>query len=194
MKRDDETTAGSRPSTLEHAGLLEDLRQLPGYLVPGHASDRPQTGNLSCSYCGVGDSGVFRGAGQGGPAPPSPGKGTFTVRLKGEKVQLPATVNDSGQVEVQTGVALTPSRGIVTGTLTIAGKAMSFMGREVATDEDEAAALGAVKAQRFEPYSPRVKVTQFKIDEPQPTSGCVKLRISTMRALAATAARRSSRT
>ena len=56
------------------------------------------------------------------------------------------------------------------------------MGRELATLEDEAASEpGTVKAQRFEPYSPRVKVTQFKIDEPQPTSGCVKLRISTMR-------------
>ncbi len=165
------------PTTIEHAGLLEDLTETPAYLLPDHESGRPQTGTISCSYCGVGDSGIFRGAGQGAPAPPTPGEGTIEVRLKGEKVQLPAQVDESGEVKVRTTVSLTPARGILTGTLTVGDVTSSFMGREVATVEDS----GAVTEQRFEPYSPRVKVTQFKVDQPKPTTGCVKLRISTMR-------------
>ncbi len=46
--------------TLEHAGLLDDLSHLPGHVTPDHRGDQPHTGLYSCSYCGVGDSGVFQ--------------------------------------------------------------------------------------------------------------------------------------
>ncbi|MCG8462741.1 MAG: hypothetical protein MI919_41175, partial [Holophagales bacterium] len=173
-----ETVVGtSSLPVIDHAGQLEDLLETPRYLIPGHEPGTAKVGHISCSYCGVGDGGVFRGADQDSPGAPSAGEGTFTVRLKGESVRLRARVDDSGQVEVFTDVALTPSRGIVRGELHLGGGATRFMGREVETEERD----GEVRSQRFEVYAPRVKVTQFKIEEPEPTTGCVKLRLSTMR-------------
>ena len=172
----DDMDSSSVPK-IEHAGLLEDLAETPSYLIPGHETGHAQTGNVSCSYCGVGDSGVFRGAGQANPATASPGEGAITVRLRGEPMRLPARVDDQGHVEILTAVALTPPRGVLTGELRLGDAKAPFMGREVATVQDG----DAVTAQRFEPYASRVKVTQFRIDEPKPTTGCVKLRLSTMR-------------
>ena len=121
------------PSTIEHAGLLGDLAETPGHVMPDHESGHPQIGKISCSYCGVGDSGVFRGAGQSPSPLPRPGEGTLTVRLKGKKLQLPARVDENGHLEVSTTVALTPPRGILTGELNLGEtmRAAAFMGREV---------------------------------------------------------------
>jgi ferredoxin-NADP reductase/anaerobic selenocysteine-containing dehydrogenase len=43
--------------TIDHAGMLEDLAEMPRYLAPGddvHA----RAGSVSCSFCGIGDSGM----------------------------------------------------------------------------------------------------------------------------------------
>lgn len=45
--------------TIEHAGLLEDLLHTPAYLMPGHDHGTAQSGKISCSFCGVGDGGIF---------------------------------------------------------------------------------------------------------------------------------------
>jgi ferredoxin-NADP reductase/anaerobic selenocysteine-containing dehydrogenase len=44
--------------TIEHAGQLEDLLEVPAYLTADHRS-MPQNGRFSCSFCGVGDGGVI---------------------------------------------------------------------------------------------------------------------------------------
>lgn len=42
--------------TIEHAGQLEDLQEIPAYLAPSH-QPAPPSGKTSCSFCGVGDAG-----------------------------------------------------------------------------------------------------------------------------------------
>ena len=173
---------------IDHAGMLEDLFETPPYVLPNHERGKPQLGLISCSYCGVGDSGVF-----GTEEPPETallvpsadeqGKrrrrsGSITVLFEGRKVKLPARVNSSGQVEVGTTISLTPPGGGIRGELIIDGMPTSFLGRAVGSREDDE---GRLIAQIFAPHTSKVKVTKFKISDQKPTTGCVKLRISTMR-------------
>jgi ferredoxin-NADP reductase/anaerobic selenocysteine-containing dehydrogenase len=44
-------------ATIDHAGLLEDILEMPGYLSPD-PNVAAKIGSVSCSYCGVGDSGT----------------------------------------------------------------------------------------------------------------------------------------
>ena len=173
--------------TIEHAGMLEDLRFTPAYIDPDHRQGMPQVGHVSCSYCGVGDSGKFEGQEQPGsqarlPRPGTAGagrrrSGTISMVLRGKRLNLAIRLTDEGMVEIFSSVMLTSPGGVISGDLSADGPPRPFMGR--ATGPAESAG-GDLKVQRFEPYSPAVKVTKFKITEPQPTTGCVKLRISTM--------------
>ena len=45
---------------MDHAGELVELNHTPGYLVPGHVARLPRAANVSCSYCGVGDTSRYR--------------------------------------------------------------------------------------------------------------------------------------
>ena len=174
---------------IDHAGMLEDLFETPPYVLPNHERGQPQLGLISCSYCGVGDSGIFGSedppeeVGSLVPTPDEQGKrrrrsGSITVLFEGRKVKLPARVNSSGQVEVGTTILLTPPGGGIRGELIIDGMPTSFLGRAVGSREDDE---GRLIAQIFAPHASKVKVTKFKISEQKPTTGCVKLRVSTMR-------------
>lgn len=180
--------AGQNLPVIDHAGMLEDLFETPPFVMPNHERGKPQLGLISCSYCGVGDSGVF-GVEQPAPAPvavPSVDEsgrrrrrsGSITVLFEGRKVKLPARINSSGQVEVGTTIALTPPGGGIRGDLVIDGMPSSFLGRAVGSREDDE---GRLIAQIFAAHASKVKVTKFKITDQKPTTGCVKLRISTMR-------------
>ncbi len=43
---------------IEHAGVLEDLTHIPGFLLPD-GTDNQTRGRYSCSFCGVGDSSIL---------------------------------------------------------------------------------------------------------------------------------------
>lgn len=171
---------------IEHAGMLEDLEETPAYVLTGHATGVPQIGRISCSYCGVGDSGVFGAEGQQGllKGIPSAGEqrrrrtGTITIQLEGNKIRLPARVTPEGNLEVRTSVVLTRAGGSLGGDLVIDGVPSKFLGREVDSKENEE---GKLESQFFAPQTSKVKVTKFRIADNQPTAGCVKLRLSTMR-------------
>lgn len=173
--------------TIEHAGMLEDLRFTPAYIDPEHRQGTPQVGHVSCSYCGVGDGGKFEGQEQPSslanlPKPGTAGagrrrSGTISLVLRGKRLNLAIRLTDEGMVEVFSSVMLTSQGGVISGDLSVDGPPRPFMGRAIGPAES---AGGELKVQRFEPYSPTVKVTKFKITEPKPTTGCVKLRISTM--------------
>ena len=62
--------------TIEHAGMLEDLRLTPPYIDPDHRPGTPQVGHVSCSFCGVGDSGKFQAQEQPGSLASLPKPGT----------------------------------------------------------------------------------------------------------------------
>jgi glycine betaine catabolism B len=171
-----------RVPTIEHAGMLEDLPETPSYLIPGHHSGHPQLGKVSCSFCGVGDSSTFKIEGAANKASLKPGDGVLSIQLTWKKVQLPARVTEARDVEVFTASPLTPPNGTITGELTIDNVTLPFMGRAIGVDRTPE---GKLKLQRFAHYTPKVQVTKFKLADPKPTSGCVKLRLSTMHQRAA---------
>lgn len=181
MREDSAERVQSVP-TMEHAGRLEDLALTPAYLVPGHQAGHPQLGKVSCSFCGVGDSSIFQAEGAEPPPPLQRGEGTLKVQLTWKKLELPARVNEEGQLEVFTSTLLTPPNGTISGELILAGTSAPFMGKAIGLERTPE---GTLKLQRFAPYVSKVEVTKFKLAEPKPTSGCVKLRLSTMHQRAA---------
>ncbi len=61
--REDEGPVPESIRTITSTAELPDRTDTPAYMLPeGHA---PHAGRLSCAYCGVGDSGLVRGAPQG---------------------------------------------------------------------------------------------------------------------------------
>lgn len=167
-----------RVPTIEHAGMLEELTELPPYIAGGHKRGEPQSGKVSCSYCGVGDSGDFQRQGaRANQEALEPGEGSVTVQFGARKTTLPATVSPTGEVDIATTKALTQPGGTITGELTVGDRTISFIGQLIG---DERAPGGQLRMQRFVRYTPKVEVTKFAITGCEPTSGCVKLRISTM--------------
>lgn len=67
--------------TIDHAGMLEDIADMPRYLAP-QAGARALAGSVSCSYCGVGDSGVSERIPEAPPPEPNadPDDAPATVR------------------------------------------------------------------------------------------------------------------
>ena len=42
---------------IAHAGMLEDVVEMPAYLMSCHEPGHPRSGRYSCCFCGVGDNG-----------------------------------------------------------------------------------------------------------------------------------------
>ncbi len=171
--------------TIEHAGLLEDLDVTPPSLVPGHVSKLFGRSSMSCSFCGVGDGGILRREGVTDADLPPPGEGTFSVIFGGRVYELPATLHVEGRLDLLSPVELVGVGGSISGNLTVGGQRLKYMGRRLAS-------LGAgtsagLVVQSFERHTTtaKVKVTRLNVAEQSPTTGCVKLNMSTMRAPAA---------
>ena len=79
--------------TIEHAGALDDLVELPAYLAPDHATGQPPSLLYSCAFCGVGDGGrvatTTTATADGVPA----ALGRLRLVRAGVTVELPATVD-----------------------------------------------------------------------------------------------------
>src|SRR5690349_4078600 len=110
--------------TIEHAGALEDLTRMPGYLMPGHRRGRPLPGHVSCSYCGVGDGGVLQTIASSGPEPLPQGEGVIRVLRGLRELEAPARVDASGIVEIRSEVSLASPTGSLQGELRIDGAAV----------------------------------------------------------------------
>mgnify|MGYP000990313903 CR=1 FL=1 len=88
-------TAAPRLPTIDHAGVLEDLSETPGYVMPQHASSHPQIGKVSCSFCGVGDGGTFERVAE------APEVGAAGRNLAVVKEVIRATVPTTGCVKLR---------------------------------------------------------------------------------------------
>lgn len=172
-------------ATIEHAGQLEDLDIIPPSLVPGHVPRLHGLSTMSCSYCGVGDGGILRREGVTDGDLPPPGEGTFSVIFGGRVHELPATLQAEGRMELVSPVELVTVGGLISGTLIVGGQRLPYTGRRLAQAVNGASVSHV--AQIFERYSTtaKVKVTRLTITDQQPTTGCVKLHMSTMRQPAA---------
>jgi ferredoxin-NADP reductase/anaerobic selenocysteine-containing dehydrogenase len=169
---------------IAHAGVLEDLAETPGFLLTEHAEAQPQGGRYSCSFCGVGDSGILtprtteQSLGEHTPGKLAPGRGLLRIELQGKTIELQSILHEDGRIEVATSAALTPQGGALAGELQIGSQSAPVTAREVGR---ELAADGSLVSQTFAPYRRAASVSESIIRGTVPTSGCVKLRISMMR-------------
>jgi ferredoxin-NADP reductase len=164
---------------IEHAGVLEDLSETPGFLVPEAAPPVAQNGRYSCSFCGVGDSGMLTSKRADTPAvapAPPPGDAIFEVERFGKPVKLSARVNNDGSIQVTSAVALTSPGGIISGKLIAADESALVSG-----PESSRASEGDMVVHTFSPLRAAAAVSESKITNMLPTSGCVKFGISMMR-------------
>lgn len=182
------THAGDKPAvtsesvqqnlpTIEHTGLLEDLSEVRPFLVPGHEY-KEQNGRYSCSFCGVGDSGVVTIRRKRG-APPKKeleaGQGLLKVNLFGQTTELRAQLHDKRRLEVETSRPLVPPGGVLNGQLLIDGHEHNVVAREIARD---VSANDSYRSQTFTIFTTAVGKTSRAIGQRAPTTGCVKLTIS----------------
>jgi hypothetical protein len=149
---------------IEHAGVLEDLIQIPGFLLPEGSDARAQGGRYSCSFCGVGDSGIVVSK-RTDPAPAeqakAAGPGFLEVNRIGIPARLQCTVLEDGSIQVASSVALTPPGGTLSGRVLISERSFPVSGREVARD-----ANGDVVLHTFSPLrvASRYEITRtFRI-------------------------------
>ncbi len=168
--------------TIPHAGVLEDLATMPAYVMPDHHGGHPANGRFSCCFCGIGDGGqvvINEGKrGGGGEAPPALPPGEALLWRPGAIDPFPAMVRDDGRLFVRTAEALTPVGGVLTGMLELDGQRMSVMVREV---ERKLTDAGKLFSQVFVPYRRSLSVTNSQVVDLVPTTGCVKLKLATVR-------------
>ena len=163
--------------TIDHAGQLADLSVLPGSLTPMHQAG-PASGLYSCAFCGVGDSGRVV------TAPTSRRSGDLAVEVDGtctlsSGLQLPARIDRRGHLRVQTTRVIAEPGQVQSLRFTPSGQApRTLAAREI--DREEGA--DGLVAQSFAVFRRAVSVTDSAIENAEPTSGCVKLRLSTHRA------------
>jgi len=166
--------------TIPHAGVLEDLATMPAYVMPDHHGGHPANGRFSCCFCGVGDGGKVvlnetkRGAEEALALP----QGEALLWKSGVADPYPAMVGNDGRLFVRTGEPLTPVGGVLTGALELETGRSPVMVREV---ERRLTNAGKLFSQVFVPYRRSLSVTNSQIVDLLPTSGCVKLKLSTMR-------------
>lgn len=170
----------SKLPILEHAGLLPDLAMTPGHVMPNH-QPAPQIGRISCSFCGVGDSGIVveEPTGDEGATAIVPGPAKLALNLHGRTHTVDATLRESGseglmRLDVATQWELTAAGGVLAGYLVQNGAQKPITAREVARDTEG----GTLRSQTFHIYKRALSVTKKSIKHTLPTSGCVKLKMS----------------
>lgn len=165
--------------TLEHAGLLEDVYELPGSVEASSRQGLERGIPYSCSFCGVGDTGVIQEPtikSNDVAARPPAGNGVIRITADGAPQEYPVIVDDEGGVEVSTARQLVPDGGTLIAELEV-GK---FKGPVTARHIETVNTNGIVSGQRLAPFSGSAKVSSRKIRDTVPTGGCVKLKLSTM--------------
>lgn len=166
--------------TIPHAGVLEDLATMPGYVMPDHHGGHPANGRFSCCFCGVGDGGsvVVHENKRGSEQPAALPQGEALLWVPRALDPRPAMVSEDGRLWVRTHEALTPVGGVLNAQLEIEGQRQSVMVREV---ERKLTDGGKLFSQVFVPYRRSLSVTNSQIVDTTPTKGCVKLKHATVR-------------
>lgn len=169
----------SNITTIEHAGLLDDLTEIPAYLTQGHEKGVPHTGHYSCSFCGVGDSGTLLPKMEKiiGDDDSRSGKGIIQIIRDGEIIEYPVSI-DGYEMTVETTSPLTKPGGVISGEVVMDGTSRHITARETGrrTEDD-----WRLVSQRFVFYKPSASATDSVIKNTIPTTGCVKLKLSMMR-------------
>ena len=161
--------------TVEHAGALDDLVELPAYLAPDHATGQPPSLLYSCAFCGVGDGGrvatTTTATADGVPA----ALGRLRLVRAGVTVELPATVEGETLLVLADAPIFAPDE-VISGDLVVGGEA-----RPVTARVTSRRTVAGEWIHRLRVYARAGSVTQSAIGETRPTAGCVKLKVSTHR-------------
>lgn len=178
--------------TVDSAAALEDMVEMPGYLMPAHEGGIPQMGRVSCSFCGVGDGATLDRvpetppAAEAGPPPGTAGK--LSIQSGAEMRSFSAKVVDKGFLQVSTSAPIVSPGGVVRGEFEAlpgqndAGVRLRFVGREV---ERSRTSNGLLVAHHFRRFTDHLTAYREVVRDGTPTAGCIKLRHSMMRQRAA---------
>ncbi len=110
---------GASLYTIESANALEDLTEVPAYLMPAHERGVPQIGRISCSYCGLGDGGRIDRVPE--TPPPADGipvagdGGRLWIEGGAERGPYEAKALEHGVLHVSTRVPIVAPGGVVRG-------------------------------------------------------------------------------
>ena len=177
-------TDQSSLSTYPHAGVLKDIATLPTYLSLKHEPGHPPNGRYSCCFCGVGDSGLIlvddpskKDASTNNTIKLPIASGLFTYQVNEEVKEYPIEIKDHSRIELSTKTPLCPKKGVIHGKCLIDGNLIPLTAREVSREPLETDGV----LQTFVPYQRAGSVTSNPIKKTTPTSGCVKLQLSTGR-------------
>ena len=118
------------PRLIEHAGVLDELSQIPSFLEPQTSAN--ESGRYCCSFCGVGDSVQFETETKRTSLIPA-GEAVLRIESPEGMREYPASVTDDGLVSVRLDGEV-PSGPIVSGRLSWDGGSRDVVGR-VVTDE-----------------------------------------------------------
>ena len=181
QKEAPETPQFAQIPTIEHAGELEDLEEMPPWVMPHHEVGHPQTGRYSCAFCGVGDSGFLMPKKSNlvaeAPSGPAAGEGIFRIMREGEAIAYSAVLHSEGKLDIHTNEALSPPGGTIKGDLQIQGFAQPISAHETGR---QSAPDGTLRTQHFTLYQKSITKTEKVIKDTLPTKGCVKLKLSMM--------------
>ena len=161
--------------TIEHAGVLEDTTGIPAHVSPKAAAGEPTP--YSCSFCGVGDSGFLQASEaqtQGLHDGLQAGEGMLRIGENGTNTEFKASVDASGNIEVFTDQEIAADGAVVKGELEVGTFKETITARVAETKK----ANGAAASQMLAPYSGSASVSDRSIKDTNPTSGCVKLKLS----------------
>ncbi|PKL74864.1 MAG: hypothetical protein CVV27_18310, partial [Candidatus Melainabacteria bacterium HGW-Melainabacteria-1] len=155
----------ARLPVIEHAGYLDPLEDLPGYLYEG--APRAHSGHFSCHFCGVGTSGKLPlGARPGSPAI----RGGF-FRLADGQGAYPALLNGS-YLQLMISEPLAKTGEFLDGRLETGEQSQPLRIRafDLLLEPD-----GKMLAQRFLTHM-GPEQDEPLLSDPQPTIGCSKLK------------------
>jgi ferredoxin-NADP reductase/anaerobic selenocysteine-containing dehydrogenase len=164
---------------IEHAGALEDWDHVPVFLLPAGGEPETKAGARSCSFCGVGDSGVLVST-RAALDENAGCEGVLEAQWLGQTLRLKATGLVDGCFQVESSVSLTSPGGVVSGRFIVGDTASPVSWRE-----ERRAVDGYNIVHCFRALRAATTVTETKIEAMAPTGGCVKFRLSMMRQRAA---------
>jgi len=172
---------------IRNTNVLEDLTEVPRYLVPGHRGGLAIIDkSLSCAFCGVGDRYVSRSVSKTVMAlETKTADGTGSVRVEdylGRKIEFEATLKNN-KLEINTGGVTIPTAGSqLIAELAIGEQVRQVVAREVSMAEAGSGATTTTATQTFALVNaPTTGATQEKgrFGRRHPTPGCSKMGGST---------------
>jgi len=163
--------------TIDHADQLDDIVEMPPYLMPCHEHGHPRSGRYSCSFCGVGDSGaiVSQSTTTTSTSAPLPiGTGHVELLRNQKALSLTAHVQAGDQITIETNHPLVPPGAVLNATLHIQGQTIPILAREFNRHSEGK----NIVSQSFIRYAPSISTAKSQIKETKPTGGCAKLKLS----------------